>query len=450
MRNKLALLIVLAVFVSGFGMTHAQEVVELHYVGWAWPGDQPQEPRLEAFMEMYPHIKVNYEFVDSAEYGDRMMALAAAGTLPDVFWIENNLQYVRNGWLEDLTPWVEADETFDPSNFWGNSLEPGTVRGRYFGLPFQLQAGFLVVNQEVLSHFGLRMPPADWTYEDLWNICMRMNRPAQGYYGMEDAWWTWPWFTAAFSEKVTWDALAVDGSGFLFDDPDVAAGLKWATEFERNNSAEGIGLADGTSADAWAHPAFQDMYGNVSPWMQSKAAFHHGMSWSFSWWYENYEVPWDIIPYPSGPARQVQPLWVDHIGMSPTTPHKEEAFTFIRWMSYDEEGWKARMKAETPVPYSMPTIQTQEVWDLYFDNEFIPSGIKDVYARLDNGLVDINRHIPGIPEVWDIIVPARDQLRLGLANYDDIFPNIIMEQANRLMEEAREANEKALDKVLGK
>lgn len=452
-RNSIILLVAVTFLLAFSHMTLAQdEVIHLRYAGWAYDGDasQDQQVRIDAFNKLHPNIHVTYEFIPQGEYDNQMMTWAAAGDLPDVLWVNNNLLYVRNGWLADLTPYLEADPTFDPNNILGNALSPGYVRGRYFSLPFQLQAGFLVANLDLINHMGLRLPPPTWTVDDLYQFCQRLNRPSENYYGMEDPWIFWAHFPPAFSDKVTWDGLALDGSHFFFDDPDVAEAFKWATEFERNNAAVSIGLADGSRPDPWNHEAFRAAYGNVTPFDQSKAAFHINYSWSFNWQHENFTFNWDIIPYPAGPVKQTTPLIVDSMGISATTKHPEAAFEFLRFMTYDVDGWKARMQVEKPVPYSLPTIHNDEVWELYFANEAVPSGMRDVYETLPNGMVEPARSTPGIPEVWDIVGPAREQIRMGLATYDDLFPTIVNEQANQLMREAWEANERALDQVLGK
>src|SRR5690554_650777 len=209
--KKIFLYLLMVSLVIGVAGLVSAEDVELWYMGWAWPGDQPQESRLEAFMEAYPHINVTYEFVDAAEFNDRITALAAAGTLPDVLWIMDCNLYVRNGWVADLTQHLENDSTFNEELFWGNSLEPMRIRDRLFGLPFQLQASFLVANLDVLNHFGLRLPDPSWTWDDLWQICQRMNNPAQNYYGMEDPWMFWAFMPAAYNADVTWDGLSLDG-----------------------------------------------------------------------------------------------------------------------------------------------------------------------------------------------------------------------------------------------
>lgn len=453
MKNRLAFVfgfgLVLILALSGAIMAQ-DEVVELWYMGWA-ADDQPQEPRLQAFMEAHPNIIVTYEFVESAQFNDRITALAAAGTLPDVLWVQDINLYIRNGWVADITDQLAQDSTFDPDAFWGNSLEPMYVRDRYFGLPFQLQASFLVANLEVLNQFGLRLPNPSWTWDDLWNFCMRINRPAQNYYGMEDPWMFWAFMPATYNKDVTWDGLSLDGTQLMHNDPGVAEALKLAIEFERNNSAVGIGLADGTALAPWGHPAFVEAFGNVSPWMQSKAAFHVGWSWSLSWWTDNYEVPWDIIPYPYGPARQATPIIVDHMGISSTTKYPEAAMTFLKWMTYDSTGWEARMEVEVPAPYSMPTIRAEDAWELYFNNPAVPSGMRNVYDTLDGAIVDPNRYVPQLGYVWDnIVTPARDQLRLGLARYEDVIQNVTLDQANKALEEARSANDKALDELFSK
>lgn len=450
-RKTLYLVLVTMLVFSISGFVSAQdEIVELWYVGWAWPGDQPQESRLEAFMEAHPNIIVTYEFIDAGEYNDRITALAAAGTMPDVLWVMDNNMYVYNQWVADITEMLENDPTFDPAKFWGNSLDPMYIRDRYFGLPFQLQASFLVANLDVLSYFGLRLPDPNWTFDDLWGFSQRMNRPAQNYYGMEDPWMFWAFMPAAYKEGITWDGLTTDGTRLMMDDPDVIEALKTAIRWERENSAVSIGLADGTVLNPWTHPVFEDAFGNVSPWMQNKAAFHVGWSWSLSWWTDNYESQWDIIPYPSGPARQATPLIVDHMGISPTTKHPEEAFAFLRWMSYDEDAWAARMLAEVPCPYSMPTVDAPEAWELYFNNENVPAGMRDVYETLSGGIVDPNRYVPELGYVWDnIVTPARDQLRIGAAAFEDVFP-VVIEQANNYLAEAKAASDAKLDAAIGK
>ncbi|NLM25902.1 MAG: extracellular solute-binding protein [Firmicutes bacterium] len=448
MFRRIGLLLLVVLLSSS--VVSAQEVIEITYAGWADAShNQPQEVRITAFEAAHPHIKVNYLFIPHEEYDDRLTAMAVAGELPDVFWINHLPVYIRNGWIADITDFVENDPTFDPDMFFGNILEAGKARGRYFGLPFQLQAAYFMVNLETLDYFGLRMPDPDWTHEDLWNICMRMNRPAQNYFGMEDPWVLWAHMVPAFSDKVTWDALALDGSGFLLDDPQVIEGFKWALEFERRNSAVSLGLGENPTPTPWSHPRFVEAYGNASPWDQSKAAFHVSHSWMLTWFYENATVPYDVIPYPRGPVRQVTPLIVDTMGISPVSENKEAAYAFLRWMSYDLQGWLDRMDVERPAPFSLPTINAPEVWEKYLSLEFIPPGMKHVVATLDNGLFDPNRTTPGIPEVWSVVGPARDQIRMGLAEYDDLFPIIVKEQTDAIFRDARRQHEAALDRILG-
>ncbi len=442
--------VVLLLIVILSSMAYGNEIVEITYVGWADAShNQPQEVRTAAFEASHPNIKVNYIFIPEEEYNDRLAAMAVAGEFPDVFWINNLPAYLKNGWVEDITTFIENDHTFNSELFFGNTLEAGMARDRYFGLPFQLQAAYLMVNLETLDYFGLRMPPADWTYEDLWNICMRMNRPDQNYYGMEDPWVFWAHMIPGFSEKVTWDGLSLDGTEFLLDDAEVIEGFKWALAFERYNSAVSLGLTERGIPTPWNHPRFIDAFGNASPWDQSKAAFHVSHSWMLTWFYENAVVPYDVIPYPSGPVRQVTPLIVDTLGISPVSKHKEAAFAFVRWMSYDKQGWLDRMEVERPAPFCMPTIKEPDVWEAYLSGDYIPPGMHNVVATLDGGLFEPNRTTPGIPEVWDVVGPARDQIRTGAAEYDDLFPIIVKQQTDYIFKESRKEYEAVLDGLLG-
>ena len=63
------------------------EKTKILYAGWAWPGNQSQEPRIKAFQEANPDIEVEYLFIPLEEYPQRLTAMAAAGELPTALGI---------------------------------------------------------------------------------------------------------------------------------------------------------------------------------------------------------------------------------------------------------------------------------------------------------------------------------------------------------------------------
>ena len=118
-KKALLLSVVMALLLVVSSAVMAEdEIIHLRYVGWAYDGDdtQDQQVRIDAFMERYPNIHVTYEFIPQGEYDSQMMTWAAAGNLPDILC--NNLLYVRNGWLGDLTPFLEADPTLIGHVLW--------------------------------------------------------------------------------------------------------------------------------------------------------------------------------------------------------------------------------------------------------------------------------------------------------------------------------------------
>lgn len=100
-------LLLLAVLVLALtpGVTTAQDVSgTMSFLSW-YPQDWYQ-PLLDAFLELYPDVEIDYQNVPAAggQYGQRLQLLASSGELPDLFYVQPPTTLMaQNGHLADLS-----------------------------------------------------------------------------------------------------------------------------------------------------------------------------------------------------------------------------------------------------------------------------------------------------------------------------------------------------------
>lgn len=147
--------------------------VSLTYLNWFGPND-PQAAvlfpyALAVFRERYPQVNVE-SVVVSGSIMEKFLALAAAGTVPDV--VALNPQFVEplraRGALADLTPYVKRDAaTFQPDDFAEATLLRAIRDGRWCAIPLQMGLWFVLYNVSIFDATGVGKPDGSWTWEQL-------------------------------------------------------------------------------------------------------------------------------------------------------------------------------------------------------------------------------------------------------------------------------------------
>lgn len=125
---------------------------------------------LAAFEDQNPDIKIEIITEAGGDYGNKLVALWAAGEAPDV-WDHGGpvRDYVEKGWLLDLMPYVERDKAeLNIKDFFPGAWAAYRSDGKQWGMPFMSVPSFLWVNMELLDQSGLGAPPVSWD-DRSWN-----------------------------------------------------------------------------------------------------------------------------------------------------------------------------------------------------------------------------------------------------------------------------------------
>ena len=218
-----------ATLAVGSGPASAADVT-ITYADWQLAQDIWGKSLRDAFAEFEkqnPGIKVATEPVALAQRDVKFTTAIRAGAGPDVFALDMNpvKQYIAEGWVKDLTPFIEKEggkKFLD--EFYARSTEPLMEGGKTYGVPKNVVAMVLVYNEAMFKEAGVTKVPETW---DEFRAAMKALTKATKPGGPVDQWgWTIVAAKAGFDLRFSvilrgfgGDFLTPDGKKSALDSP---------------------------------------------------------------------------------------------------------------------------------------------------------------------------------------------------------------------------------------
>ena len=172
MERKLKLIVfILAVtfFIPCAHFSTAKADVTISYSDWQLAQDiwgRSLREAIAEFERLNPGIKVKTEPVALGQRDVKFTTAIRGGKGPDVFALDANpvKQYIRNGWVKELTPFIEKEggKTW-LSDFYPASLMPVTENQKVYGVPKNVVAMVMVYNSDLFKKAGIASPPKTWS-----------------------------------------------------------------------------------------------------------------------------------------------------------------------------------------------------------------------------------------------------------------------------------------------
>lgn len=373
----------------------SDEIVTLKFGTWNDP--IVEQKKIDAFEKLHPNIKVEIDKAVTWPWDEKLGAAAAAGKLPDVFFVFNAPGNVASNWLADMTPYLEFDPDYNEQNIFNNLSATGQYNGKQFVLPHQLFAQGVLINIDLFNKENISLPKADWTIDEFEKIAKKLTKPSDHQYGVENLLGAREMFVPQFDSKLGW--LTFDGTQFNFDKPAFSDAIHWINKVVYNDKSS-VDLYERKDQDVW--------YGkDKSGFIMGKVGMKIDANWAFADVQKNAKFKWDFLPIPGKDGQRV-PLITDYIGMAQNTKHPKEAMEFIKFLTYSKDGWLERINnIETPI-VTMPLLNDREVWDAYLQTTFTAPGLKDIIAGIPNGFVDGFKWLPGDAEIVDKVLNPYD------------------------------------------
>jgi multiple sugar transport system substrate-binding protein len=146
----------------------------------------PDEERYKPLVEQYNKLNtgVTIDWVQNAEGSggveaqSKVIALAAAGSAPDVFWthayVAPNLAKLNI--TADVAPYIKKDKDFKLSSLFEAPVKDYEMDGKQFGLPREATTMITIINKELFQRNGVTIPTGEWTWDDFLKAAQQMTK----------------------------------------------------------------------------------------------------------------------------------------------------------------------------------------------------------------------------------------------------------------------------------
>jgi ABC-type glycerol-3-phosphate transport system substrate-binding protein len=125
------------------------------------------EALIAQFEQDNPEIHVQFVSFESITDENIFQAAREVMSAADTAEMPASAEASAKGWVRDLTPLMDADATFDRTDFYPGALEGVSESGRIYILPRAFHVPLIFYNKDLWAAKGLKAPVPGWTWDDL-------------------------------------------------------------------------------------------------------------------------------------------------------------------------------------------------------------------------------------------------------------------------------------------
>lgn len=304
---------------------------ELNFVMWKLNQPQVWNQVFDMFEAEHPDIKIKRQVGphSSSAYHDLLtQKLKNADRSVDVFFMDVIWppEFAVAGWAEPLDRRFDREER---DRFLKGPILAGTYKSHIYGVPLFVDAGMLYYRKDLLEQYGFR-PPRNWKElvrqaREIVGHERKMQPGLQGYSGQ---------FKQYEGLVCNMMEFILSNGGRLVDPDSGAAEVagRRATEAVRFVRDELIGSVAPRGVLTYEEPE------SLALFIQGKAVFMR--NWPYAWEVSNNPEQSKVagrvgvtqLPHFAG-QKSFSALGGWQLGISRFSPHKEAAWTFIRFMT---------------------------------------------------------------------------------------------------------------------
>lgn len=424
MRKILSLVLTLMLVAGIMPLAFASEPVVVTVA--TWQNSVLMAELLEKFNAANPDIKAVTHELNGGWFADEGLAThAAAGTMPDIFSITTPEVSVSNGWLLDLTPYLEAEteKTWYPSTIM-------KYDGKTYMMPYSLFFYGVIVNKTLLNELNIPIPGYDWTIDEFLSIVEAASTGQ--YYGLYGSDALITHITPQLNPETGWALINNNLQEYNLDDAFIQMINVTKDVRDKKQALDQVGAGlegDAYTAAAQAELGVDSAY---TAYLQGRAALTFDFSWSlgldnadgFGGW------EWDYYPVPVAEKGNTARTGIvaDAVAVRATTANPDAAWKVVKYLTYSEQGFadkieisKAYDKAAAMAKYTnlnpdafmdrldlsdLPGVFSANALQAWSEINKVKPGVAHAIAGMANGYLDGYKCVPGwAPSQWDILWP---------------------------------------------
>ncbi len=359
------------------------------------------------FQERYPQVKVHYYGgIPKDDYSEWLAQQFLKGRSPDVFFVLSDDFEVLGtaGMLKNLDRLMQGDPAFDSDRFYSTALNAGQFEGLQYALPYEVVPTLMFVNKTLLQNEQIPTPSANWTWDDLMDICRKVTRDTNGDHVI-DQFGTY---------NYNWEHAMYSNDGQLFDrkgqhatvsNSNVTDAVRFARRLLELNQGQKVTQDDFDIGKV----AFMPM--RFSDYRTYKMYPYKTIKYS--------DFQWDCITLPAGPdggnVSQVSSLLM---AISSQTRHEEMAWEFLKTMVYDESIQFLLFQ------YSQGASVLRNVTNSHAAEQMMQADSDDseyaINSQLLNSVIESGVNTPNFPKYTQAFTLIKSEIDTVIENQQEI------------------------------
>jgi multiple sugar transport system substrate-binding protein len=289
----------------------------IKFMAWNFQVETVQE-FLKQFEAENPGIKVDAEFIPSAQYAAKLALMHNANTPFDALYVFDHVLGSWSSWLEPLDGYEGAADL--KAKMLPLARQSMTYNGKLYGLPYYTSYFGIVYNRKMMTAAGIAAPPK--TYAEWVDQAKKIKAAGLAQYPM-----AWPVKHTGWGGMWVMNTMVASRGGKLLDaslnvTPEALTSLKWWEQTYRDGLSDpnGIELDPNESARAF-------MTGNYYTILT--ANFFAGAQWAND--KEKSKVAGAAFLAPT-PENHATVGFARMYGINAASTHKKEAWQLIKFL----------------------------------------------------------------------------------------------------------------------
>jgi multiple sugar transport system substrate-binding protein len=125
----------------------------------------------------HPLHPVKLSHSEQYQYTERLLVQSAALASPDIIHLDRKdiPLFAQKGLLEDMTPLLAGDSSFDPAVFLPGLMPACVIGGRTYAVPHNFSTLVLYYNRDHFDAAGVPYPDSTWTWETMLEAARRLT-----------------------------------------------------------------------------------------------------------------------------------------------------------------------------------------------------------------------------------------------------------------------------------
>lgn len=298
----------------------------LRVANWGGAGDDSDYHRIiqEVYAEFEaqnPDIELQIEGIPgSQDYVRKLLLAHIAGAEPDVITLDASSAavFIENDVLLDLSGLAAGDATFSWDDYFPNVVEIAQRGDARYAVPLDFTPMVMYYNRQHFDEAGVPYPEPGWTWDDFLAKAKALTTEERHGYKFANwmpGWIMWLWNNGG-------DVLEDGRAGSVLDSAENVEAVEWLEALIKEHKVA---------------PELSQMAAmGVDPFLQGEAAMEISGHWSLIGYTGAEKIDVEeigVAPLPTRTGESVTVMYESGLAIAKSSPNKEAAWKFIRYMS---------------------------------------------------------------------------------------------------------------------